>query len=48
MKCTSTKEAWDKLKNIYEGDEKIKKEKLQTFSAQFETLQMKGKGDIAR
>ena len=31
IQCTSVKELWDKLKNIYEGDEKFKKAKLQNF-----------------
>ena len=31
MHCESAKEKWDKLKNIYEGDEKVKGEKLQTY-----------------
>ena len=26
--CNSSKEVWDKLKNIYEGDEKVKQIKL--------------------
>ena len=30
MRCKSAKEIWDKLQNIYEGDAKVKKEKLQT------------------
>ena len=38
---TSTKEIWDKLKNIYEGDENFKMDKLHTFSVKFERLQMK-------
>jgi hypothetical protein len=29
MGCDTTKEVWDKLKNIYEGDLKVKKVKLQ-------------------
>jgi hypothetical protein len=29
MHCESTKEMWDKLKTIYEGDEKFKETKLQ-------------------
>ena len=41
MQCTLSKEIWDKLKSTYEGDEKVKKEKLQSFLALFETLQMK-------
>ena len=28
MQCKSTKEIWDKLKVIYEGDGKVNKEKL--------------------
>ena len=28
MQCTSAKDMWDKLKNIYEGDDKVKKVKL--------------------
>jgi hypothetical protein len=28
--CKSTKEIWDKLRNIYEGDTKVKEAKLQT------------------
>ena len=41
MQCTLAKEIWDKMRSIYEGDEKIKKQTLQTFLAQFATLQMK-------
>ena len=40
-------EVWDKLKSIYEGDDKVKKDKLQTFLAQFETLKMKEEEDVA-
>jgi hypothetical protein len=29
MGCSTTKEVWDKLKNIYEGDPKVKQVKLQ-------------------
>ena len=47
MHCTSTKEIWDKLKNVYEGDEKIKEAKLQTYRGQFEQLKMKENEDIA-
>ena len=31
MHCKSTKEEWDKLNKSYEGDEKFKQAKLQTF-----------------
>jgi hypothetical protein len=36
MHCESTKEMWDKLNTIYEGDEKVKEAKLQIFRAKFE------------
>ena len=39
--CKSTKEIWDKLRNIYEGDTKFKEAKLQTYRGQFEQLKMK-------
>jgi hypothetical protein len=29
MSCSTAKEVWDKLKNIYEGDPKVKQSKLQ-------------------
>ena len=41
MHCKTTKEIWDKLHTIYEGDIKVKKAKLQTFKTQFESLKMK-------
>jgi hypothetical protein len=44
--CDSTKEVWDKLQNIYEGDAKVKGAKLQTFRAKFEQLKMKEDEDI--
>jgi hypothetical protein len=47
MHCESAKDIWDKLKNIYEGDEKVKQAKLQTHRAQFEGLKMKEDEDIA-
>ena len=39
--CKTTKEIWDKLETIYEGDTKVKRAKLQTFKTQFEILKMK-------
>ena len=33
MHYETTKEIWDKLRNIYEGDDKIKGAKLQTYRA---------------
>jgi hypothetical protein len=44
--CKSTKEIWDKLRNIYEGDSKVKTTKLQTYRGQFEQLKMKEDEDI--
>jgi hypothetical protein len=40
------KEIWDKLKNIYEGDEKVKEAKLQIFREKFEQLKMNEDEDI--
>jgi hypothetical protein len=37
----------DKLQKIYEGDDKVKKEKLQTHRGQFETLRMNEEESIA-
>ncbi|CAI8595324.1 unnamed protein product [Vicia faba] len=37
----TAKGAWEKLKNLYGGDEKLKKVKLQTLMKQYEMLQMK-------
>ena len=47
MHHETTKEIWDKLRNIYEGDDKIKGAKLQTYRAQFENLKMKEEENIA-
>ena len=47
MHCTSTKEIWDKLMNVYKGDGKVKGAKLQTYRRQFEHLTMKEDEDIA-
>jgi hypothetical protein len=33
--CKSAKEIWDKLRNIYEGDSKVKATKLETYRGQF-------------
>jgi hypothetical protein len=45
--CKSTKEIWDKLQNIYEGDSKVKATKLQTYRGQFKQLKMKEDENIA-
>jgi hypothetical protein len=41
MHLETTKEMWDKLISSYEGKEKIKDAKLQTYRVQFEQLKMK-------
>ena len=48
MQCTSAKETWDKLKNVYEGDGNVKGSKLQTYRRQFEHLMMKEEEYIER
>ncbi len=48
MQGTSAKEIWDKLKNIYEGDVKVKKAKLQTHKRKFDHLTMNEEEYIAR
>ena len=45
--CTSSKEFWNKLKKIYEGDEKFKQVKLQLHRAKFENVRMKESENIA-
>ena len=47
MHYETAKEIWDKLRNIYEGDDKIKGAKLRTYKAQFENLKMKEEENIA-
>jgi hypothetical protein len=44
--CKSTKDIWDKLQYIYEGDTKVKAAKLQIYRGQFEQLKMKEDEDI--
>ena len=46
MQCTSAKQAWDKLKIIYEGASKVKESKLQTYKGQFESLKMREEENI--
>jgi uncharacterized lipoprotein YehR (DUF1307 family) len=40
MHLESAKEMWDKLISSYEGNEKVKDSKLQTYGLQFEQLKM--------
>jgi len=44
----STKEIWDKLQRIYEGDDKVKSDILQTRRIQMESLNMNEEEDIAK
>ena len=46
LTCTNEKRLWDKLETIYARDSKVKREKLQTFKAQFECLKMKDEENI--
>jgi hypothetical protein len=41
MHLGTAKEMWDKLINSYEGNEKVKDAKLQTYRIEFEQLKMK-------
>ena len=47
MKCTIVKEVWDKLRSIYEGNDEVKKSKLKTLLAQFESVKMKEEEDVS-
>lgn len=47
MYCRYDKEVWIKLNQSHEGDGKVKKEKLQTFTMRFETLRMSEDESIA-
>ena len=47
MHCETGKAIQDKLNNIYDGDDKVKGEKLQTYRGQFENLKMKEEENIA-
>ena len=47
MNYDTTKELWDKLNNVYKGDSKVQKAKLQTYRAQFEGLKMMEEENIA-
>jgi hypothetical protein len=47
MHCKKTKDLWDKLQNIYEGDTKVNGVKIQTLRAKFEKLKMKEDEDSA-
>lgn len=40
MHCKFSKDIWDKLEGSYEGDDNVKKSKLQTHKVRFEILKM--------
>ena len=46
MHLESTKEMWDKLVSSYEGHEKVKDAKLQTYRLKFEQLKMNEDEDV--
>lgn len=39
--CSFARDVWEKLRNIYEGDNKVNKAKIKIFKSIFETLRMK-------
>jgi hypothetical protein len=41
------KQLWDKLETIYEGDSKVKRDKLQTLKVQYDGLKMKDEENIS-
>ena len=47
MHSKTSKEIWDTLENIHEGDTKVKMAKLQAHRNQFENLKMNEDEDIA-
>lgn len=47
MHCSSTKETWDTLHKIFEGDAKVKEAKLQTLREKLEGLKMRDEEKIA-
>lgn len=48
MDCKSAKEIWEKMRNYYEGDNEVKKSKLQGFKIKFESLSLNDDEDIAK
>eukprot|EP00253_Pinus_taeda_P012508 PITA_12508 len=47
MQLKSAKEIWDKIILSYEGDEQVKREKLQTLRIQYESLRMHNDESVA-
>jgi len=46
MHCALVKHIWEKLQKNYEGDDKVKREKLKIHRGQFKTLKMNEEEDI--
>ena len=46
MRCKTAKQAWNKLKIVYEGESKVKESNLHTYKGQFESLKMKEEENI--
>ena len=40
MHCSSSKEVWDKLKNTYHGNDRVKEAKIQHLKSRLEDLKM--------
>ena len=47
MQYKSTKEIWDKIVLSYEGDDQVKRAKLQTLRIQYENLKMYNDESVA-
>ena len=47
VKCKTTKDIWDNIQLIDEGDTKVKQAKLQTHKGQFENMKMKEEENMA-
>ena len=47
LTCMSAKQLWGKLETLYAGDSKVKKEKLQSFKVQYESLKMRDEETIS-
>ena len=40
MHCRSAKQIWDKLQNVYQGDTKVQRAKLQVYISYYESIKM--------
>ncbi|XP_059073274.1 uncharacterized protein LOC131874068 [Cryptomeria japonica] len=48
MHCKSAHEIWEKIENIYQGNEKVKQSKILTLKTQFEEMKMKDNEKVAK